>query len=458
METTTRLLLPEVTEALRSEPEQLIELAEELHPADLADLATALEPELAQRLLNVLPTEVSARLLEACDEEARVELFRTMALSALKDAAQITDEMAPDDRADMYADLPDELRMKLLDAVEPEESRDIRQLLTYPEETAGGLMTTDFVALAVDTTAAEAIEKVRESAEEVESIYWVYAVDPHGTLLGVISLRDLVTASKNKKLDEIMNPNILSVDADADQEDVARLIAKYDLFALPVVDRSHRILGIVTVDDVLDVVEDEATEDVHRMGAVDPIETPYLTTPLSQIIWARAPWLVGLFIAVLFTENVLEYYSEAGFDEALLVMLMWFVPVMIASGGNAGSQSATLVIRAMAVEGISGRENRKLLARELLVGAILGGILTVVGLGRLLLTESTRSGAMATTIGISLFAVTAVGAFLGAVFPLLLRRLRIDPAVSSTPFIATVVDVAGLVIYFEIAKLVFPLK
>jgi magnesium transporter len=454
METTTRLLLPEVTEALRREPEQLVELAEELHPADLADLAAALEPPLAQKLLSVLPTEVSARLLEASEEDTRVELFRTMALSALADAAQITDEMAPDDRADMYADLPEELRKRLLDAVEPEESRDIRHLLTYPEETAGAIMTTDFVALPVSTTAAEAIDKVRESATEVETIYWVYAVDPHGTLLGVISLRDLVTSPKDASLDEVMNPNIVTVDVDADQEEVARLIAKYDLFALPVVDRSHRILGIVTVDDILDIVEEEATEDVHKLGAVEPLEAPYLATPLPQMVLARAPWLIGLFIAVLFTENVLEYYSESGLES--LVILMWFVPVMIASGGNAGSQSATLVIRAMAVEGISAKNNANVLLRELIVGGLLGGILAVVGITRIALTESTRSAEMAAAIGLSLFAVTAVGALLGAVFPLLLRRLRIDPAVSSTPFIATVVDVAGLVVYFEIAKLFLP--
>lgn len=454
METTTRLLLPEVKQALQSEPEQLLELAQELHPADLADLVAALEPELAQKWMQLLPPDVSARLLEASDETVRVALFHTVAVSALADAAQITDEMAPDDRADMYAELPGELRRQLLAQVDPEESRDIRQLLAYPEDTAGALLTTEFVALPATTTVGEAIEKVRESAEEVETIYWLYVVDTHGPLVGVVSMRDLVTSRKEASLGEVMNPNVVSVDVEADQEEVARLIAKYDLMALPVVDPSHRILGIVTVDDVIDVVEEEATEDVHKLGAVEPLESPYLASSIRELVWARAPWLVVLFVGVLLTENVLEHYSMSGLESAF--MLMWFIPVIMSSGGNSGSQSATLVIRAMAVGRIEGRDNATILMRELFVGLLLGGTLAVVGVARIAVTDSTRSLAMAATIGCSLVAVVTVGALLGSGVPLLLRRLGIDPAVSSTPFIASVLDVAGLVIYFEIARLFLP--
>ncbi len=453
METTTRLLLPEVTETLRTDPGQLVELTDELHPADLADLAVAVPPELALRMLATLPTDICADMLEACEEGPRLELFTALAESAPDIAAEVTDAMAADDRADLYALLPEALRKQLLEALEPEESRDIRQLLAYEDETAGALMTTDFVAVLATTSTAATIDRVREIAEEMETIYWVYAVDPHGTLLGVVSLRDLVTSAKDAQIDQVMNSNIVTVDVEADQEEVARVIAKYDLMALPVVDRTHNILGIVTVDDVLDVVEEEATEDAHKMGAVGPLENAYLDTPVGQMIMARAPWLIGLFIAVLFTENVLEHYSESADFGEWLVVLMWFVPVMIASGGNAGSQSATLVIRAMAVEGINGKENLTVLTKEATVGAVLGLVLAGVGILRVLMSESTRSGEMAIVIGVSLFAVTAVGAILGAVFPILLRRMHIDPAVSSTPFIATVVDIAGLIIYFEIAKL-----
>lgn len=454
MDTTTRLLLPEVTEALRHRPQELVELTEELLPADLADLAAALEPALAQQLLSILPVEIGARMLEACEEDQRLALFQTLAETSMARAVALTDEMAADDRADIYARLPEELRARLLEAIDAEESRDIRQLLSYREGSAGALLTTDFVALPASATVAEAIELVRRSAAEMETIYIAYAVDPSHTLLGAVSLRDLVTSPADQTIDRIMNPSIVSVYVDEDQENAARLLAKYDLLALPVVSRAHRILGIITVDDLMDVVEEEATEDAQKMGAVEPLATPYATTPLLHIIRARAPWLVALFMAVLATENVLEHYSHAGMMS--VAMLMWFVPLIISSGGNSGSQSATLMIRSMAVDRIEGRGALLILAREILVGAILGLLVGAAGVLRVLITDSTRSLEMAATIGLSLMSVVTAGALVGCGVPLLLRRLRIDPAVSSTPFIASVLDLAGLVIYFEIASLLLP--
>lgn len=450
METTTRLILPEVEDSLRRNPEALLALTEELHPADLADLATALAPELAQKLLGVLPIEISARLLESCEEEERSALFATLAAHAIDTAAAITDEMAPDDRADLYASLDDELRSKLLASLDEEESRDIRQLLSYPEDSAGALLTTDFVALPADETAAGSIELVRKTATEMETIYQAYAVDPHGTLLGAVSLRDLVTSPADQKIDEIMNPNIVTVPVEADQEEVARLIAKYDLLALPVVDRTHRIVGIVTFDDIIDVVEEEATEDVQKLGAVEPLESSYMATHYLDLIKARAPWLIVLFVAVLATRNVLEHYTSA--DLVHLTMLMWFVPLIASAGGNSGSQSATLVIRALAVGKLEPEHAGQVLARELLIGFSLGLILAGVGVASVLIWESTRMLGMVATMSIAVVAVVTIGALLGSGVPLLLEKLGIDPAVSSTPFIASLVDIAGLVVYFEIGK------
>ena len=453
METTTRLLLPEVTKALQKDPGELVALTEELHPADLADLVTALEGDLAQKLMEVLPVEISAHMLEACEEEERAALFEPLAREAQSLAVSITDAMAADDRADLYALLPDDLRGQLLEAIDDEESRDIRQLLSYPEDSAGALMTTDFVALPATHTAAEAIDVVRGSAAEMETIYIAYAVDPHGTLLGAVSLRDLVTSPADQTIDAIMNPNIVSVDADDDQEDAARLLAKYDLLALPVVDRTHRILGIITVDDLMDVVEEEATEDVQKMGAVEPLETPYVVTPLWHIIRARAPWLVVLFFAVMGTKYVLEYYSTSSdIDAATAIMLGWFVPLIVSTGGNSGSQSATLIIRAMAVGRLAGGETAKILGREIVIGLVLGAIVAVAGVASTMMSAATRSAAMAITIGGSIALVIMVGALVGGGVPMLLRRLGIDPAVASTPFIASILDIAGLFIYFEIAR------
>ena len=451
MDPTTRLLRPEVTDTLRRQPRAVVALAEELHPADLADLVGELEPALAQQMLAVLPVDVAARLLEACNEEVRLGLFQVLAEQAQPQAAAVTDAMASDDRADLYGQLPEALRSRLLEAIPAEESRDIRQLLSYREGSAGALLTTDFVALPAPTTVAEAIEIVRGSAAEMETIYIAYAVGAGGTLLGAVSLRDLVTSPADRTIEAIMNPHIVSVDVDADQEEAVRLLAKYDLLALPVIDREHRILGIITVDDLMDVIAEEATEDAQKMAAVEPLATPYAITPLGQIIKARAPWLVALFIASLATANVLEQYAHSGL--ASVVMLMWFVPLIISTGGNSGSQSATLIIRAMAVDAIRGRALLSILGREVLVGAILGVLVATVGVGRMLLTDATRSLAMAAAIGMAVLSVVTAGAVVGSGVPMVLRRLGIDPAVASAPFITSVLDIAGLVIYFEIAGL-----
>jgi magnesium transporter len=224
-----------------------------------------------------------------------------------------------------------------------------------------------------------------------------------------------------------------------------------------VVDRSHRIVGIITVDDVIDVVEEEATEDAQKMGAIEPLETPYLATPLWQLVRARAPWLIALFVASQATRNVMEQY-QGSMDVVAATMLSWFVPLIVSSGGNSGSQSATLVIRALTVGSTELRDALRILGRELLVGLSLGGLLGVVGVVSVLSWKSTRSVHMAATIGLSVTAVVTMGALIGSGVPLLLRRLRIDPAVSSTPFIATLLDMVGLMTYFEIARLVFRLR
>jgi magnesium transporter len=451
METTTRLILPEVIEALHTSPEDLVGLTEELHPADLADLASALEPELAQKLLTVLPTDVAARMLEHLDEERRSHLFANLATKELEKAAAITDEMAADERADLYATLGEKLRTELLEAIDEEESRDIRQLLSYPEDSAGALMTTEFVGLPAHVTTQEAINIIRQTASDKETIYQAYAIDQNGTLLGVVSLRDLVVSPAERTIAQIMNPNLVSAPVEADQEEVARLIAKYDLLALPVVDRHHRIVGIITIDDAIDVVQEEATEDLQRLGGVEPLEQPYLTTPFWHLIRARAPWLVVLFVAGLATRNVLEHYSQI--ELRAIAMLMWFVPLVNGAGGNSGSQSATLVIRALAVGKLEPRHTAKVLTRELVVGITLGLILCLVAASSVAAFESTRILGLVVTVSISVVAVVTMGALIGAGVPLILQRLGLDPAVASNPFITSMCDICGLFIYLEIAQL-----
>ncbi len=451
METTTRLILPEVIEALRTSPEDLVGLTEELHPADLADLAAALEPDLAQKLVTVLPVDVAARLLENLDADRRSNLFANLATRELDKAAAITDEMAHDDRADLYATLGEDLRAELLQALGEEESRDIRQLLSYPEDSAGALMTTEFVALPAHVTTQEAINLIRRTAADKETIYQAYAVDQNGTLLGVVSLRDLVVSPADRTIAQIMNPNIVSTPVEADQEEVARLIAKYDLLALPVVDRHHRIVGIITIDDAIDVVQEEATEDVQRLGGVEPLEQPYLDTPFWQLVRARAPWLVVLFVAGLATRNVLEHYSQV--ELRAIAMLMWFVPLVNGAGGNSGSQSATLVIRAMSTGRLELRHSSRVLTRELVVGLTLGLILCLVAATSVAAFDSTRILGVVLTVSLAVVVVVTVGSLIGAGVPLLLQRLGLDPAVASNPFITSMCDICGLFIYLEIGQL-----
>ncbi len=453
METTTRLILPEVIEALKNNPKELSELTEELHPADLADLVSVLEPELARELIRLLPVESSARLLEQLAEEERSELFQDLIGEALPRAVAITHEMAPDDRADLLGELDEEAQAQLLSAVSPDDTRDIQKLLSYPESSAGALMTTDFVVILAEMTASQAIDHVRRSATEVETIYQAYAVDKNRTLLGVVSLRDLVTSPATRKIEEVMNPKIVTALVDQDQEEVARLMAKYDLLAIPVVDGNHRIVGIITVDDVMDVVEKEATEDVQKMGAVEPLEAPYIATPMVDLLKARAPWLVVLFIAGLFTRNVLEFYRGSEFNKETLLLLGMFVPLVISAGGNSGSQSASLIIRGLALGTLRGEHTLAILLRELAVGVALGLILSIVGVLSAGAWESSRHLPMFLTIGLAVPAVVALGSILGSGIPLLLNRMRIDPAVASTPFIASMCDVTGLIIYYEIARL-----
>tara|TARA_R110002096_G_scaffold44526_13_gene120654 strand:+ start:278527 stop:279888 length:1362 start_codon:yes stop_codon:yes gene_type:complete len=453
METTTRLLLPEVVEALETDPSQLLSLTGELHAADLADMAQALEPELCLRLFTILPAELCADVLEHCDEDTRTELFVPLVASALDSATAIIDAMAADDRVDMLAELTPEMLRSVIDGLDEDEARDIRQLLAHKESSAGALMTTDFVALSAETTCEGAIEEIRVIAQEMETIYQAYAVDPNSILLGVISLRDLVTSPKSATLAEIMNPNIITTTTVDDQEEVVRLIAKYDLLALPVVDTDHRIVGIITVDDAIDVVAEEATEDVQKLGAIDPLDASYLATPVMELIRARLPWLIVLFLAVLATPFVLERYTRV---HPAAIMLSWFIPLIISSGGNSGTQSASLIIRALALGKISPAHSREVLWREMRVGLTLGVALACVGVAAVMAREATRITGLALTIAFALVAVVTVGALLGSGVPLLLQRLGIDPAVSSTPFIASIVDVTGLIIYFEIAGIFLP--
>ncbi len=442
----SNLLLPDIGELLHSDPSAIREIAEEIHPADLAELVENLPLEDQAILLGNLTEEQAGQMLDELELTRRVELF-----SLLPDerAAQLANSMSADERADLFAQLSEEKRAAVLPRMESDERTDVKKLLAFPPTSAGGLMTTDFFALPSNVTASESIDYIRRAAEGMETISEVFVVDPNGVYLGAVQLESLVLSRGSTPVRELIDSTAtISVRPLTDQEEVARIFSKYDLFALPVTDEGGKILGIITVDDVVDVLEEESTEDIQKMGAVEPLEAPYLETSFAEVLRKRASWLVVLFLGQFFTSTAMRAYEH---ELAIALDLALFIPLVISSGGNSGSQSSTLIIRAMSLAHIAPEDWHRVILREVAMGLLLGLLLGVIGLGRAL-WMGTSTG-IALTVAVSVVGIVMSGSIVGALLPMALRRVGLDPAVSSAPLIASLVDVSGLVLYFTVAKL-----
>lgn len=439
------LLVPDILVLLDESPQNVAAETEELHPANLADIAEALPHDRLVQLMGALPADRAADVLEYLDEELRTELFD--ALSA-RQAAELMARMTPDDRADALEDLEEERADEILAEISSEARGETERLLAYEPDTAGGLMTTEFISVSEDMSVDAALESVRASARagRKEAMYTIYALDALGKLRGVFSLRELLAAPPGTRVADIAWEDIVSAPATADREEVARLTSKYDLVAVPVVDQQGRLLGVVTVDDVIDAIVEEQTEDVQRLGAVEPLEAPYFQASFWSIARKRAGWLVLLFVAELLTATAMARY-EATLAGALA--LVFFVPLIISSGGNSGSQSATLITRALAVGDVDLRDAVRVLTREGLQGLALGAFLGVFGFIRVILGGEPTSFAL--VVGVTLLAVVITGTLVGATLPLVFTRLGFDPAIASSPFVASFVDVVGILIYFSFA-------
>ena len=444
----SKLLAPELEETLRQDPAQAAELAEELHDADLAELIDGLPDELAVVMLGTLAESQAAAVLDVMQAARRAELFERLERAK---AARIADGMSADQRADLFQSLPDEVSADLLARMPKDASLDVRELLRYPENSAGGRMTTDFVTLSPQLTVERAIDEVRRIAEEKETINEVYVVDPNGTLLGALSLSALVLARAGQTLSAVMDAEVVSVPPELDQEDVARLFEHYELLAVPVVDQSRKLLGIVTVDDVVTVLKEEQAEDIQKLGAVQATEGGYFDTDFWTFVRKRAGWLIAIFMGEILTASVLEHYEAA---RRAFTAIEVFVPLIISSGGNTGSQASALVIRGLALGEVAVGDAMQILWRELRMGLVLGAFLGAIGLMRALLVGHSGGGGMAAAVGLALVACVTFGSVVGALLPLIIKRLGFDPAVSSGPFIASLVDVAGIVIYLKIAIMI----
>ena len=445
------LLAPDILLMLEESPSDIGAETEEMHPANLADVAATLEPDKVRLLLRSLPPERAADVLEYLDEELRTNVLEAMSSTQ---AAALVSEMTPDDRADVLEELNEEHADEILSKIAVEARGETERLLAYPPESAGGLMTTEFVSIPEGMTVDVALHSVRNVARagRREALYTIYATDPDGRVRGVLSLRELLAAAEGTRIEELAWTDVVSVNPFADREEVARLTEKYDLVAVPVVDPNGRILGVVTVDDVIDAIMEEQTEDVQKLGGMEALDQPYFAASFWSILRKRGGWLVLLFIEEMFTGTVLRHHSEL---LETSVALMFFVPLIISSGGNSGSQSATLITRALAVGDVRLRDSLRVLVRELGQGLALGAFLGAIGLARAIMWGNGLD--MAWVVAVTLLAVVLTGTIVGAMLPLLFTRIRVDPAIASSPFVASFVDVAGIFIYFTVAQRVMGL-
>jgi magnesium transporter len=444
------LIGPDLKQILKEDPDQVRELFDEIHAEDLADLVADLEPDEAAKLLERLPAENAADIFERLDDQEQEELVATMPPESV---AHIASEMETDERADFFSILPDavgEQLLETLEKVDPVAAEEVREIEKYPETSAGHLMTTSYVTLSPKMTVATALAAVRARAKERdEFVYNAYVLDGE-TLVGVVSVRDLIVHEPGDRLDDIMRTNIISVTPTLDQEDTARKMAKYDLNAMPVVDENGQLLGVITVDDVIDVLVAEQTEDVQRLGAVEPLDVPYFQTSFMTFIKKRAGWLIALFLGEFLTTSALRFYDHV-FE--VIHGALFYIPLLISAGGNSGSQSSTLVIRGLAVGELKPKDWLRIFVREALMGVVLGSILGVIGFGRVLMYGD-QTLRFAFTVAFTLIGICVSGCTVGSMIPLVLKRIGVDPATSSTPFIASLVDVLGIIVFVQIAKIV----
>jgi len=366
--------------------------------------------------------------------------------------------LAPDDAADLIQEAPAEEREGLLALLDDATRREVKGLLDYAEDDAGGLMNTRYSRLRADMTVDEAISYLRRDARAREkTVYYAYVVDVEERLLGVVSFRDLIVASGEKLVREVMRTEVISAPEDLDQEALSQLFMRHHLMMVPVVDAQGRIKGIVSVDDIVDVVQEEATEDIQKLGGVETLQGPYLRVPLLRMIQKRAGWLAALFLGEMLTATAMGQFQT---EIARAVVLALFVPLIISSGGNSGSQATTLVIRAMALGEVRLRDCWRVMHREFITGLGLGAILACIGLIRILTWQGLFNAygehylLIAMTVALSLVGVVLWGSLIGSILPFILRGLGFDPASASAPFVATLVDVTGLVIYFTVAAMI----
>lgn len=438
-----------------SDRKKLLEKTAKLHPADLAEILNHLDFNDAEFVYKSLDEDRASKVLVHLEEEVREKILSSL---SSKEIAEDIDNLESDDAADVIAELPPSQKAEVISHIENvEQKSDIVDLLKYEEGTAGALMAKELISVNRSWTVLKCVREMRRQAEKVKTVYTVYVVDNNNVLLGLLSLKRLLITPAETTVEEIYNPNIISVKTSAPSAEVAQIMEKYDIVVLPVTDEQGHLLGRITIDDVVDVIREEETEDIHKMGGMEALEDSYVSTNVLQMVRKRGLWLIILFIGEGLTATAMSFFEN---QLAKAVTLAFFVPLIISSGGNTGSQATTLITRALALNEISVSDWWRVLKKEIFSGFFLGLALGILGFLRVFLWSSFVNIygehwiLIGITVSAALLGVVMWGNIMGAILPLLLKRIGLDPAVSSAPFVATLVDVTGIIIYFATATFV----
>lgn len=441
---------------------ELREMLAEGNSAELHEFCIALHPARTAEFMEGLTAAEAWSVLLHADPQARAEIFgyfeRPRQIQIIEtgepaDIARLIAELPADDRVDILHETDPAVVDRLLPLVPAHERRDILRLRAYPEGTAGAMMTTEYARIGEGLTARQALDAIGQQAQGLETIYYVYIVDAEEHLRGLVSARRLLAAlgKPDTLVDDLAERAIVSVDALEDQEQVAAKVARYDLHAIPVIDHERHLLGIITHDDVIDVVRQEATEDAQMAGAVAPLRASYLSSPIWLLTWKRGLWLMILFFGAMGTIFILRNYDAV---IGQVPWLVFFIPLVISTGGNSGSQSATLIITALSTGDITLGDWWRVVRRELLMGLLLGGMLGIVGCGLALVNSPQPIAAL--VVPMTILLVVTCGTLTGSMLPLLFRRLGLDPAMMSNPFVACICDLVGTIVYMQVALALLP--
>ena len=423
----------------------------DMNPVDIAALLNDFPKERAAILFRLLPKELAADTFVEMESDRQEHFIKSFSDSELKD---IMDEIYLDDTVDIVEEMPANVVKRILSTTDANTRAMINKILQYPDDSAGSIMTIEYVSLRKNMTVAEALTRIRRTGVDKETIYTCYVTDYNKKLLGIITAKDLLLSEEDTEIVDIMETNLVYAHTHTDKEEVSQMFSKYDLLALPVVDDEERLVGIVTVDDALDVMEEEATEDIEKMAAIRHVDKPYLQTSVWQTYLSRIPWLLLLMISATFTGMIIS-----GFEDALSfsIILSACIPMLMDTGGNCGGQASVTVIRALSLDDIEFKDLFRVIWKELRVGVMCGASLAIVNFGKMMILNyrpDEEGGAtilMIVVISLALFCAVIIAKFIGCILPMLAQRIGFDPAVMSSPFITTIVDALTLLIYFNLA-------